>query len=158
MSSRTRTSIVATFIAVAAALAGPGPAGAQQPVNAIFTPASQNYEHKDQHGRFTAGVIYSAESGGTLSNRMFWKLQLTPYVQEMIVGDTMACSASIDGMRGWSDNHPAVPGDYMWHSTVTDIRLNTAYTLRMQCAFMANNGYTTAPGEVKFAVTFAMNS
>lgn len=159
MSSRARTPLlVASLAAVAALLTNTGTAGAQNPVNAVFTPASQNFEHKDENGRFTAGVIYSSESGGTLSNRMFWKLQLTEYVQGLIVGNTMACSASIDGMRGWSDNHPAVPADYMWHSTVTDIQLHTPYTLRMMCAFRATNGHTTAPGEVRFAVTFAMNA
>ncbi|MEV0080933.1 hypothetical protein AB0H58_31360 [Nocardia neocaledoniensis] len=159
MSSRARTSLLFTSLAaVAAILGGTGSAGAQNPVHAVFTPASQNYEYKDDNGRFTAGVIYSSESGGQLSNRMFWKLQLTPYVQSLIVGNTMACSANVDGMRGWSDNHPAVPADYMWHSTITDIQLNTPYTLRMRCAFRATNGHTTAPGEVKFAVAFSMNS
>lgn len=152
MPSRARSSIVATFVAIAAALLFAGTAGAQVPADAVFTPASQSFEKKNNHGRFTADVVYSTEAG--FSNRMFWTLVLDPSVQVLIAGNTMSCVASVDGMPGYHDRHEAVPADYKWHSTVKDLALGTVYTWRARCAFGTGEG----PGEVKFAVNFVMNS
>lgn len=153
MSSSTRTSIVTTLGAVVAALTlFAGTAGAQVPAEAIFTPTAQSYEKKNGHGRFTADVVYVTDTG--FSNRMFWTLVLDPSVQVIIAGNTMSCVASVDGMPGYHDRHDAVPADYKWHSTVKDLALNTVYTWRAHCAF----GTAEGPGEIKFAVSFVMNS
>lgn len=152
MPSRARSSIVATFVAIAAALLFAGTAGAQVPADAVFTPASQSFEKKNNHGRFTADVVYSTEAG--FSNRMFWTLVLDPSVQVLIAGNTMSCVASVDGMPGYHDRHEAVPADYKWHSTIKDLALGVVYTWRAHCAF----GTADGPGEVKFAVNFVMQT
>lgn len=153
MSSRARTSLVSTLGAIVTALTlFTGAAAAQVPANAVFTPSAQSYEKKNEHGRFTADVVYSADAG--FSNRMFWTLVLDPSVQVIIAGNTMSCVASVDGMSNYHDRHDAVPADYKWHSTVKDLALDTPYTWRAHCAF----GTTEGPGEVKFAVSFVMKS
>lgn len=153
MSSTARTSILfAPVAALAAILAATSTAGAQNPVIASFTPASQSYTYKNNHGMFTGDVVYSADSG--FSNRMFWSLVLDPSVQVLITGNTMSCTARVDGMPGYHDNHAAIPADYKWHSKVVDLALDTPYTWRAHCAF----GTAEGPGEVKFAVSFVMHS
>lgn len=152
MSSSARPSILATLGAIAATLLLAGTASAQVPADAVFTPTNQSYEKKNNHGRFTADVVYSTDAG--FSNRMFWTLVLDPSVQVLIAGNTMSCVASVDGMPGYHDRHEAVPADYKWHSTVKDLALGTVYTWRAHCAF----GTASGPGEVKFAVNFVMNT
>ncbi|GGK64847.1 hypothetical protein [Nocardia camponoti] len=127
-----------------------GPSAAQVPVVATFTPASQSYAYKNNHGSFKADVVYATDAG--FSNRMFWTLTIDPSVQVLMTGNTMACTASVDGLPVYHDHHQSIPGDYKWHSTVKDLALNTPYTWRAMCAF----GTAQGPGEVKFAVAFTM--
>ncbi|WP_218717082.1 hypothetical protein [Nocardia sp. MH4] len=151
MSSRTRTSILTTLVAVATALLLAGPATAQVPAVVTFSPGNQSAVEK-KHGTWTGDVVYASEAG--FSNRLFWTLVLAPEVQAIITGNTMSCAASVDGMPNYHDRHDSVPADYKWHSTVKDLALDTPYTWRAHCAF----GTTEGPGEVKFAVSFVMKS
>lgn len=152
MSSSARTSILATLGAIAATLLLAGTAGAQVPADAVFTPANQSFTKKNEHGHFTADVVYEAETG--FSNRMFWTLVLDPNVQVLVAGNTMSCVAKVDGMPSYHDRHEAVPADYKWHSTIKDLALGVVYTWRAHCAF----GTADGPGEVKFAVNFVMQT
>ncbi|MGW6121523.1 hypothetical protein ACWFRF_20950 [Nocardia sp. NPDC055165] len=151
MSSSTRTSVVTALTALAATLLLTGTAAAQVPEIVTFTHSGQSAAFK-KHGTWTGDVAYASDTG--FSNRLFWTLQLAPEVQAIITGNTMACTASVDGVSNYHDNHSPVPADYKWHSTVKDLALDTPYTWRAMCAF----GTAEGPGEVKFAVSFVMKS
>lgn len=151
MSSSTRTSILTALTALAATLLLTGTAAAQVPEIVTFTHANQSAAFK-KHGTWTGDVAYASDTG--FSNRMFWTLVLAPEVQAIITGNTMACTASVDGISNYHDNHSPVPADYKWHSTVKDLALDTPYTWRAMCAF----GTAEGPGEVKFTVSFVMKS
>ncbi|MFD3748310.1 hypothetical protein [Nocardia sp. NPDC058633] len=151
MSSRTRTSVLATALIALAAVLDLGPAGAQVPEIVTFTHGNQSAVYK-KHGTWTGDVAYASDTG--FSNRLFWTLVLAPDVQAIIAGNTMSCVASVDGVSNYHDRHDAVPADYKWHSTVKDLALDTPYTWRAMCAFGTSEG----PGEVRFAVSFVMKS
>ncbi|MFD6398999.1 hypothetical protein [Nocardia sp. NPDC060249] len=151
MSSSTRTPIVTALTALVATLLLTGTSSAQVPEIVTFTHSNQSATFK-KHGTWTGDVAYASDTG--FSNRMFWTLVLAPEVQAIITGNTMACTASVDGVSNYHDNHSPVPADYKWHSTVKDLALDTPYTWRAMCAF----GTAEGPGEVKFAVSFVMKS
>ncbi|WP_328408109.1 hypothetical protein [Nocardia sp. NBC_00403] len=150
--------LILTALAAAAGIlaAATGPANAI-PGYADFTPGKQDYRYDGDHGTFTGSAVYASQQpeGG---NRLIWSLQLSPYVQGLIVGNTMACGAYVEGKSGYSDNHSAIPADYRWHSMVPDLQLDKQYKLVMSCAFTAQNGYTTAPGHADFQRVFTLKS
>lgn len=152
MSSRARFAPFTTFVAVAVALGlFASTAAAQVPEIANFTHEKQSFVFK-KHGTWTGDVAYESDTG--FSNRLFWTLVLAPDVQAIIAGNTMACTATVDGISNYHDNHSPVPADYNWHSTVKDLVLDTPYTWRAHCAFGTSEG----PGGVRFAVSFVMRS
>ncbi|MBF6298860.1 hypothetical protein IU459_15095 [Nocardia amamiensis] len=143
---------LATAIGVLAA----GPANAI-PGYADFRPGHQSYRYNGQHGTFTGDVVYASQQpdGG---NRLIWSLTLSPYVQRLIVGNTMACGAYVEGKTGYSDNHSAIPADYRWHSVVPNLQLDKQYKLVMNCAFQATNGHVLSPGRADFQMVFTLHS
>ncbi|MGW4768117.1 hypothetical protein ACWEO2_08740 [Nocardia sp. NPDC004278] len=54
------------------------------------------------------GALSMRASNPTGGNRLIWSLQLSPYVQGLIVGDTMACGAYVEGKMLAERSHSAV--------------------------------------------------
>ncbi|MEU4341308.1 hypothetical protein AB0H00_08555 [Nocardia sp. NPDC023852] len=124
---------------------------------ADFRPGDQSYRYDGKYGKFTGDAVYASQQpdGG---NRLIWSLQLSPYVRGLIVGNTMACGAYVDGKSGYSDNHSAIPADYRWHSMVPNLELDRQYKLVMSCAFQATNGHVVSPGHADFQMVFTLHS
>lgn len=148
MSRRSYHSIAAIVLAALAILTA-APANAKPGV-ADFTPAATSYRYEGDHGIFTGDAVYEGR-------QLFWSLRLSDSVREIVRGD-MACGATVEGKRGYSDHHPSVPADYQWHSIIPDLQLDTLYRLVASCAFTAQNGSTTAPGHVDYTVQFTLHS
>ncbi|MEV6136526.1 hypothetical protein AB0L63_10785 [Nocardia sp. NPDC051990] len=148
--------LILAALAAAASILATGAANAV-PGYADFRPGAQSYRYDGEHGTFTGDAVYASQQpdGG---NRLIWSLELSPYVQGLIVGNTMACGAYVKGKSGYSDNHSAIPADYRWHSVVPNLQLDKQYELVMSCAFTAQNGYTTAPGHADFQMVFTIHS
>jgi hypothetical protein len=127
------------------------PASAK-PGEVDFTPANPSYRYEGGHGIFTGDAVYDPAN-----YRLMWSLRLSDSVRAIVLGD-MACSATVDGKRGYSDNHPVVPSNYQWHSIVPNLQLDTPYRLVASCGFTAQNGSTTAPGHVDYTVAFTLHS
>ncbi|WP_327112130.1 hypothetical protein OHB12_27775 [Nocardia sp. NBC_01730] len=143
---------------IIAALAAAAVVFAAAPVNADpgyadFRPGHQSYRYDGKHGTFTGDAVYASQQpdGG---NRLIWSLQLSPYVRGLIVGNTMACGAYVEGKAGYSDNHSAIPADYRWHSMVPNLELDRQYKLVMSCAFQATNGHVVSPGRADFQMVY----
>ncbi|WP_280397578.1 hypothetical protein [Nocardia carnea] len=117
-----------------------------------FTPTNTSHRYDGAHGIFTADAVYDPAN-----YRLFWSLRLSDSVRAIVQG-TMACGAHVEGKRGYSDHHPSIPADYLWHSSVPGLRLDTQYRLVANCAFTATNGHTTAPGRVDYSVVFTLHS
>ncbi|RJO78002.1 hypothetical protein D5S18_06980 [Nocardia panacis] len=148
--------LILAVIAAAAAIAAAAPANAV-PGYADFRPGDQRYRYDGEHGTFTGDAVYASQQpdGG---NRLIWSLQLSPYVQGLIVGDTMACGAYAEGKTGYSDNHSVIPANYQWHSVIPDLQLDKQYKLIMKCAFQATNGHVVSPGHADFQMVFTLHS
>ncbi|WP_228002156.1 hypothetical protein [Nocardia australiensis] len=144
---------IAAVILAAVAVFTAAPAHAK-PGQADFTPTSTSYRYDGTHGVFTADARYNTASRG---HQLIWSLRLSESVRAIVLGD-MACGAYVEGKRGYSDHHPAVPSDYQWHSIVSELQLDTQYRLVANCAFTAQNGSTTAPGRVDYSVVFTLHS
>ena len=145
-----------TIVLAIAGLIVAAPARAQTPGHVDYTPTNLSYRYEGKHGTFTGEAVYaSAHPDG--GNRLIWSLRLSTSVQAIVLGE-MSCSASVDGKRGYSDSHIAIPADYWWHSVVTDLHLKTAYRLHASCGFTAHNGSTTAQGHVDYTVEFTLHS
>ncbi len=120
-----------------------------------FHPYDTQYRYEGKHGTFTGDVIYAGS--GLAGNRLLWSLRLSPYVQQYVHG-TMSCGASVSGKPRYHDLHPSVPADYWWHSSVTELQLDTLYKFYARCDFTATNGQVTSPGSVEYRVQFMLRS
>lgn len=144
--------VAALIVSVPMADAQPGP----HPGWYDYHPNDTQYKYAGPHGTFTGDVIY-AGTGPFRDNRLIWSLRLSPYVQQYVHG-TMSCGASILGKPRYHDLHPSVNADYWWHSSVTELRLDTLYKFYARCDFTATNGQVSSPGSVEYTVQFTMHS
>ncbi|WP_156910279.1 hypothetical protein [Nocardia mangyaensis] len=154
--ARRVATVLTALSAVSAALLASAPGAAAQPGHYDFHPNDTRYRYEGKHGTFTGDAVYARQDprGG---NRLIWSLRLSPYVQNMVQGP-MSCGAAVVGKSGYHDSHPSIPADYFWHSTITGLQLDRTYTLAARCDFTANNGHTTAPGNVQYTVEFTLHS
>lgn len=149
---RVTLAVIAMMMGAATATAEPG----SSPGYYDFHPYDTQYRYEGKHGTFTGDVVY-ATAGPFRDNRMFWSLRLSPYVQQFVHG-TMSCGASVSGKPRYHDLHPSVPADYWWHSSVTELQLDTLYKFYARCDFTATNGQVTSPGSVEYRVQFMLRS
>lgn len=113
-----------------------------------FTQAHTTFDDSDRNGRFTG----QAQTNPGHAVPMAWSFRISPAVQA-IATSPMDCSAGHMQLN-YHDNHPAVPVDYFWHSTVQGNQSNnTKYDLYGNCTFRVQGPGTA---NLKFVFHYSM--
>lgn len=123
-----------------------------------FNELNVTYIDSDNNGTFTGQM--SGYGSANPQWRMAWSFKLSPYLMSISSG-LQSCKAGLmkDGQpTGYWDEHPNIPIDYTWHSSIQGIDKGPSYMLGGYCTFPVVVAGKAGKAVVKVRFAFSRES
>ncbi|MER5908519.1 hypothetical protein ABZW44_42255 [Streptomyces mirabilis] len=147
--------LTASLTAAVTLLAGGTASAATSEYYKTFTSGANYLTKSDTNGTLNAQVTWP-----TTNKPLAWSFDISRALERTATGN-MRCTARVPSFPNYNDDHPSIPVDYKWHSTVPgQHRLNTSYwyVLNAQCKFPSTVNGTRGTTTVTLKFNYKMSS